>query len=40
MDIAPSGIVARTNDEYESDEGYLAVPQSSTGSMPNKGNYI
>ena len=40
VDIAPSGIVARTNDEYESDEGYLALPQNSSGSMPNKGNYI
>ena len=40
VDIAPSGIVARTNDKYESDEGYLAVPQNSTGCMPNKGNYI
>ena len=40
VDIAPSGIVARTNDEYESDEGYLAVPQNSAGCMPNKGNYI
>ena len=40
VDIAPSGIVARANDEYESDEGYLAVPQNSAGSMPNKGNYI
>ena len=27
VDIAPSGIVARTNNEYESDEGYLAVPK-------------
>ena len=40
LDIAPSGIVARTNDEYESDEGYLALPQNSGGSMPNKGKYI
>ena len=40
VDIAPSGIVARTNDEYESDEGYLAVAQNSAGCMPNKGNYI
>ena len=40
VDIAPSGIVARTNDEYESDEGYLAVPQNSAGSMPNTGKYI
>ena len=40
VDIAPSGIVARTNDEYESDEGYLAVPQNSSGSMPNTGKYI
>ena len=40
VDIAPSGIVARTNDQYESDEGYLAVPQNSTDCMPNKGNYI
>ena len=40
VDIAPSGIVARTNDEYESDEGYLALPQNSAGSMPNMGKYI
>ena len=40
VDIAPSGIVARSKDEYESDEGYLALPQNSAGSMPNKGKYI
>ena len=40
VNIAPSGIVARTNDEYESDKGYLAVPQNSIGSMPNTGKYI
>ena len=39
VDIAPSGIVARTN-EYESDEGYLALPQNSDGSMQNTGKYI
>ena len=40
VDIAPSVIVARTNDKYESDEGYLALPQNSDGSMPNMGKYI
>ena len=40
VDIAPSGIVARTNNEYESDEGYLALPQKSDGSMQNTGKYI
>ena len=40
VDIALSGIVARTNDEYESDEGYLALPQNSDVSMPNRGKYI
>ena len=40
VDIAPSGIVARTNDEYESDERYLALPQNSDGSMQNTGKYI
>ena len=39
VDIAPSGIVARTNNEYESDEGYLALPQNSDGSMANTGKY-
>ena len=40
VDIAPSGIVAQTNDEYESDEGYLALRKNSAGSMANKGKYI
>ena len=40
VDIASSDIVARTNDEYESDEGYLALPQNFDGSMPNTGKYI
>ena len=40
VDIAPSGIVARTNDKYELDEGYLAVRQNFAGSMPNTGKYI
>ena len=39
VDIAPSGIVARTNEEYESDEGYLALPQNSNASMANTGKY-
>ena len=40
VNIAPSDIVARTNNEYESDEGYLALPQNSDGSMQNTGKYI
>ena len=37
VDIAPSGIVARPNEEYESDEGYLALPPNSNGSSENTG---
>ena len=37
VDIAPSGIVARPNEEYESDEGYLALPPNSNASSENTG---
>ena len=40
VDIAPSGIVARSDDKYQSDECYLALPQNSHGSMEKTGKYI
>ena len=40
VDIAPSGIVARRNDDYESDKGNIPLKQNWDVSIEKRGNYI